>query len=539
MIKSILKIKNYKSIKDEFIGFDAIYPMNIIIGKNNSGKSTLLDIVELFINKENNTYEFLTSQVLEDDDIISEFYKGHYTIGLSSMDDYHYARRFINKELVFSVFKKTRTFTSINEHIENQKIEERLKNLTFYFDVKISRKQFKRIRAERFIKKEFQNKQLNLQSDGTGATNFIQEYINEIKYNRQLIVYTLLEELNKIANPDMVFQDIIVRKDNELWEVYLKEENKGYISLSNSGSGLQTLILILINLFVIPNHENKKISEYFFLFEELENNLHPSILRRLLNYLYNIAIKEEVYFFITTHSNVVIDLFSSNKNAQLIHVRNDGEKTSVINANNTKQFLSILDDLDFRASDILQSNFLLWVEGPSDRIYINHWLKEKSPELLENLHYTIMFYGGKLLSHLTVDDEALDNFIKVSKINRNTGIIIDSDKKKKSDEINKTKQRIKSEFEKEYYFVWVTEGKEIENYISMDIINQIKPKFDLNNEIKNNQFASIPKQIFKDKTIDKIKLAKEVIQYQPDWSVLDLDSKVQSLIDSIKKANKI
>lgn len=30
----------------------------------------------------------------------------------------------------------------------------------------------------------------------------------------------------------------------------------------------------------------------------------------------------------------------------------------------------LLDDLGFKASDLLQSNCVIWVEGPSDRIYI-------------------------------------------------------------------------------------------------------------------------------------------------------------------------
>ena len=31
----------------------------------------------------------------------------------------------------------------------------------------------------------------------------------------------------------------------------------------------------------------------------------------------------------------------------------------------------LVDDLGIKASDILQSNGIIWVEGPSDRIYIN------------------------------------------------------------------------------------------------------------------------------------------------------------------------
>ena len=64
----------------------------------------------------------------------------------------------------------------------------------------------------------------------------------------------------------------------------------------------------------------------------------------------------------------------------------------------------ICNDLGYKASDLLQTNSIIWVEGPSDRIYINFWLNEIDDSLVEGVHYSIMFYGGRLFSHLTADD---------------------------------------------------------------------------------------------------------------------------------------
>lgn len=49
MDKYGIKIANYKCF-DEQIGFDEIKPINVVIGKNNIGKSSLIDMIEFNYN---------------------------------------------------------------------------------------------------------------------------------------------------------------------------------------------------------------------------------------------------------------------------------------------------------------------------------------------------------------------------------------------------------------------------------------------------------------------------------------------------------
>ena len=42
-----IKIRNYKCFGDEAQGFDSFKPVNVIIGKNNCGKSSLLEVIEI------------------------------------------------------------------------------------------------------------------------------------------------------------------------------------------------------------------------------------------------------------------------------------------------------------------------------------------------------------------------------------------------------------------------------------------------------------------------------------------------------------
>src|SRR5436190_5125547 len=83
-------------------------------------------------------------------------------------------------------------------------------------------------------------------------------------------------------------------------------------------------------------------------------------------------------------------------------------------------------ELGARASDIVQSNSAVWVEGPSDRIYLNHWMRAMDQSLVEGVHYSILFYGGKVLSHFTAEhDPEVNDLVSMLAANRNSAIIMD------------------------------------------------------------------------------------------------------------------
>lgn len=173
-------------------------------------------------------------------------------------------------------------------------------------------------------------------------------------------------------------------------------------------------------------------------------------------------------FFLTTHSSIAIDLFSSDDKAQILHVTHDGTCASVKCVTTYVDNKGILDDLDVRASDLLQSNGIVWLEGPSDRLYFNRWVELWSDgNLKEGAHYQCVFYGGRLLAHLSANDPDVDSndVVKILRINRNATILIDSDRRQETDAINDTKQRLIDELGQSDGKTWLTAGKEIENYI--------------------------------------------------------------------------
>src|SRR5690606_2795615 len=125
--------------------------------------------------------------------------------------------------------------------------------------------------------------------------------------------------------------------------------------------------------------------------------------------------------------------------AQILHVKHNGKYAKMSKVETFIEKKGIIDDLDVRASDLLQSNGIIWVEGPSDRIYLNKWIELYSnSEIKENVHYQIVFYGGRLLSHLSVDPNINPDLINILKVNSNCIFIMDSDKRRKNEPLNTT-----------------------------------------------------------------------------------------------------
>ena len=58
----------------------------------------------------------------------------------------------------------------------------------------------------------------------------------------------------------------------------------------------------------------------------------------------------------------------------MYHVKKEDELIKLNALDNILGKKGCLDDIGIKASDILQSNGIIWVEGPSDRIYINKWI---------------------------------------------------------------------------------------------------------------------------------------------------------------------
>jgi hypothetical protein len=293
-----------------------------------------------------------------------------------------------------------------------------------------------------------------------------------------------LSALNKIFSPDITFNEIATRFHSQTnkWEIFLGEDKKGPIALSSSGSGLKTVILTLLNLLARPNFENRSASSYMFSLEELENNLHPALQRNLFAFLEAFAVNNDCHIFLTTHSNVAIDIFGNSEHSQILHVvRSEDGVAGNIYAGDAEGH-GVLDDLGVRASDLLQANGLIWVEGPSDRVFLKKWIDLWSyGELSEGRHYQFVFYGGSVLANINagMPETETREAISAFQINRNFAFICDSDRKTSGGSLKPRVAQLIKEVAETRAMVWVTRCTEIENYIPKEAFEAAHNKVNL------------------------------------------------------------
>ena len=307
-----LRIKNYKHIGDSYIGFDKLENLNILVGQNNIGKSTLLQSIEMLISEDVTNRELSTDTMLEfgfcpTETEIKNVFREDTSGGEMGINHFTFGAKYINEYISFeyqpikAIGKEQITLSNIPGIPQTQITSyKRIDNFNYlannYLNNNIRRLKLIKLSADRNLVPEIQNSNRTVSEDGTGATNLLRQYLNVANLPNEVVENDILNALNQIMKPETHFERIMCQEiettdgPNSKWEVQLVNEN-GKIPISNSGSGLKTILLVLIKLFL----ETRETTNYnfeplltntVFIFEELENNLHPAIQRNLFEFLY-------------------------------------------------------------------------------------------------------------------------------------------------------------------------------------------------------------------------------------------------------------
>lgn len=287
-------------------------------------------------------------------------------------------------------------------------------------------------------------------------------------------------------------------------------------ALHDLGTGIEQLLIVGLASF--------GFSGKLTLIDEPELHFHPTAQKRMVQYL-NHSLTDARFIF-ATHSAAILDSVE----ADILQVSyDDGQSTVKTISSNTERYQAVRD-LGHSPSDLLLARFAIWVEGPSDRLYVNHWIGKIDASLVEGVDYTVVFYGGKILSHHSFLDKDSE-LVKAVSLARAFAVIMDSDRKPEKPNVNRTKTRVRDEIEKQGGFCWITDGREVENYLPNSVIRQLSAAFPGTAEQQTKL-----DQVLDPDRVKKNEFARAAIGIQSDEWPLDLKARVTELVDAIHAA---
>jgi hypothetical protein len=232
-----------------------------------------------------------------------------------------------------------------------------------------------------------------------------------------------------------------VGKDNDV--VHIKIGDSEDRPIHDLGDGMQSLIICTYPIIT----EIQRGSLYFL--EEPDLCMHPSLQRVFLKVLRDSYTEKGHQFFLTTHSNHLLDLLEDDNLVSIFSFSEIADRApvpavspqadSVTNSQSSKptqRYFRIrrsnsndrqtLLELGVRPSATYLANATIWVEGVSDCAYLraymegfvhylkvrgNYWgktLAQRLEQYKEDRHYAFVEYSGANLTHFSFADRACD-----------------------------------------------------------------------------------------------------------------------------------
>lgn len=450
MIKYLKAIKHrgIKEIKLENLG-----TINVICGKNNSGKTSLLEALnnkEYFaIGKKIDSIDYMKS--LFEDELKRHNYNEKY---LSSQRKWfeNFIAEEIEQKRIWYQNEKEQTVKRIRDSMLNDKEIKTfnrsndpkfdpffdsffIKTITNYKPVLIPPK-----RNTNYIYSISFEKPSDY--SGVGIINRLFFFKNQHLSSKEYKIYEKINEA--FYNITKCNFNIVPEGKNDI-RLYFKRETENdankWLSGDAWGLGLSDILIMLV--YALDYEFN------FIFIEEPENHLHPEIQKRFLNFIKNIKSKQ---FFFSTHSNEFLNPYIADK------IFYSEFKNEISVSDNTSK-AKILSNIGYSISENFSADLIILTEGPSDKpifMKIFNWMSFED-------QYNIKFWplGGDNMVRLD-----LSLFSESSKV----FVILDSDTGSK---VNRT--RFQRMCKKNQIKCYKLKRYSIENYFTIETLRKVFP----------------------------------------------------------------
>jgi AAA15 family ATPase/GTPase len=389
--------------------------INVFIGPNNSGKSTILNSIFVLQRKSaiSNTDITLGEKKAE----IRIFYKGNHNT---------------------HVIDHQNVFISIDPEVNRLSIKNmdgrQLKSFDVIPDVEPNNLIYPYLSKRKTV--AFQN-QINAAHVNSVLGNFQNLYSKIDRIITPQYQPANSEYINA-CNEILGFEISTLASPNGKKGVYFVH-NQEHIPLEAMGEGVTNIIGLITDLCVA---ENK-----IFIIEEPENDIHPTALKALLKFI--VAKSDTNQFFISTHSNIVMKYLGAVKESKIFNVSSELSDTKFHKlfisrlkevSNDPEERKIVLESLGYEFNDFGVWSAWLFLEESSAEVLIKEWfIKWYTPEMKDKLRT----YSANSLSHIIPkfdDFNKLFVFLYLEPLYKNKVWVITDNGKNEKEVIDKLKE---------------------------------------------------------------------------------------------------
>jgi len=567
------------------ITIENLNKINVFIGKNNSGKTQLLNQIYRALNKGYETKHILKKITIKIDfpsekvqlkDFIPEDL--NWSISSKSCSNETISSKLSRHELIKKIDKYTNT-SDIKQFIVYLRFNTSLVDERQIYSLELMRENEKENKIISFSCKNLikGNKVFNsllsmvnvkflpaLRILGSSSSDFAKQNFEDVDNSINKILnsnFRPLDEVNPevflIPDLQLLIKHINENKYNQLDRAFVKRFNVAisrlipnislnlkyrefesfvsYIEFDRKvddwkqlGNGTQQLISLLF-IFLLPGN-------FIYLVDEPEIGLHPGLQTKFLYFLQKMVLSQDHYskqFFFATHSTSFIDF-----NLDTSHYICEKTQKKFTVDNLRRSNLNIIKDvLGLSPGALLQANGIIWVEGPSDRNYLN---------MLDEIFGLNLKEKGILIRMTFSKDNVLAGHLTPKMFessNSNYMIILDSDKESASDNLAIREKRLIKQYRRRGHLVYIPERwRDIEGLLPQSVLNAYYKIDTMNTRFrKKDDFEKLSSYIHELKNKDLIpdEISGYSRKFRDSKKIVETVLANPKLREDVKKSSKI